>query len=116
MNHLFPVITADPWEYAIKEEEEWRGGGGGPCAWETTDFFRMLEHQFREFNYIPFPQQRSWEVLEEIDGKQELSEWGPGLLYPRIREIFREHGWPDLEQYRKEDCVKAVGSLVEEQT
>lgn len=115
-NHLFPVITADPWEYAIKAEEDWRGGGGGPCAWEIIDFFKMLEHHFREFNYVPFPVGRGWEVIEDIDEEQELPDGDPGLLFPRLREVFREHGWPDLAQYRKGECIEAVGSLVEEHT
>jgi hypothetical protein len=25
-----------------------------------------------------------------------------------MRKIYREHGWPDVERYRKEDCIQAL--------
>ena len=32
-----------------------------------------------------------------------------------LQGIYREHGWPDLEKYRKEDCIKAVEEALAEQ-
>lgn len=28
--------------------------------------------------------------------------------------IYRAHGWPDLERYRKEDCLKAIYTALSE--
>jgi hypothetical protein len=25
-----------------------------------------------------------------------------------MRKVYREYGWPDVEQYRKEDCIQAL--------
>jgi hypothetical protein len=29
-------------------------------------------------------------------------------LIRRAKEIFREHGWPDLDKFRKHKCMEAV--------
>jgi hypothetical protein len=32
-----------------------------------------------------------------------------------LQGIYREHGWPDLENYRKEECIEAVMEALAEQ-
>jgi hypothetical protein len=31
-----------------------------------------------------------------------------------LQEIYREHGWPDLDRYRKRECLEAVQEALEE--
>lgn len=31
-----------------------------------------------------------------------------------VQRIYREHGWPDLEAYRKEECLQAVHPALKE--
>jgi hypothetical protein len=35
-------------------------------------------------------------------------------MVPMLQEIYREHGWPKLEQFQKEDCRKAIREAMEE--
>lgn len=34
-------------------------------------------------------------------------------LVEMLRGIYREHGWPDIEQYRKAECMEAVRRAIE---
>lgn len=114
-DELYPVIKAMPCEYAPEEEEEWRGGQG-PCAWKISDFFSLLKHHFRQSNYVSLPLwgRGTWEVVENFDGEEYLQEWQTVLVLPRVRDIFGGCGWPDLERYRKDECIIAVKRVVEE--
>jgi hypothetical protein len=31
-----------------------------------------------------------------------------------VQAIYREHGWPDPEHYRKQDCLRAVEAALQE--
>ena len=31
-----------------------------------------------------------------------------------LKGVYREHGWPDLDRYRKSECLKAVRRALEE--
>lgn len=35
-------------------------------------------------------------------------------MIARAKEIYYEHGWPDLSRYRKEECIKAVARCSKE--
>ena len=31
-----------------------------------------------------------------------------------VQAIFREHGWPDLERFRKQECLRAVEAALQD--
>lgn len=66
----------------------------------------MLKFHFRELKYIPLSQEQVEEDFDETDIEVEDTE--PAAIFPKVREIFQQHGWPDLTQYRKEECIRAV--------
>lgn len=115
--HLYKYIEAEPRDYAPVEEESWRGEKA-PCAWEITSFFELLKFHFRELNYIPLYLSGDLVVKEDFEGewssREDIGDDDLAAVYPRVREVFREYGWPDLSQYRKHDCLEAVGSVVQE--
>ena len=68
----------------------------------------MLKFCFRELKYIPLTQEQ---VEEDFDDNTdiEVEDTEPASIFPKVREIFQQHGWPNLTQYRKDDCIRAVG-------
>ncbi|KAK4508480.1 hypothetical protein PRZ48_002219 [Zasmidium cellare] len=87
-------VLDSAWDYAETEEEAlWRD-----CpAWSVPDFFEMLKDQFRKVNIFPTG---TGEVRDVWSLKAEKVD--------KIPETFREHGWPDLEKYRKQECLDAI--------
>ena len=51
------------------------------------------------------------QVEEDFDDNTdiEVEDTEPASIFPKVREIFQQHGWPNLTQYRKDDCIRAVG-------
>lgn len=98
------MVEDDPYDYAPENEAEWRADAP---AWAVPDFFELLKDQFRELHFIPIS---SRAVL-----KDDMS-YGPDTegMMPMLREIYREHGWPDLDMYRKKECLKAVRDAMQE--
>jgi hypothetical protein len=94
-------IQDDSYDYAPEEEAEWRA----QPAWAIADFFELLKDQFRQQCFVPIS---SCKVYDTYAGT--LTE---GLL-PVVQAIYREHGWPDLERYRKQKCLEAVRVMMEE--
>jgi hypothetical protein len=94
-NPNWKPIQDDAYDYAPKNEADWRSEG---IAWAIPDFFENLKDQFRQLVFAPIC---SCEVYwaTDIEG---------------IQAIYREHGWPDLDRYRKKDCLKAVRGFVKE--
>lgn len=39
---------------------------------------------------------------------------GTDGMVAMLQDIYREHGWPDLERYRKRECLEAVQTALEE--
>lgn len=97
-------IQDDPYDYAAENEAEWRAEG---AAWAIPDFFELLKDQFRELRFVPTGPRK---VHDSLVHRGPLAE---GML-PTLQDIYREHGWPDLEHYRKEDCLEAVRKALEE--
>ncbi|OPB40094.1 hypothetical protein A0O28_0001730 [Trichoderma guizhouense] len=98
-------VLEDPYDYEEDEEQaEWRGECG---AWSIPDFFEVLKDQFRELKFVP----KSPRAVVDVY----ISE---GVAFPDMIEmlqgIYREHGWPDMEKYRKKDCLKAVQKALKE--
>jgi hypothetical protein len=75
-------------------------------AWTILDFFEMLKDQFRNLRFIPANDRQVFETWEGYKADEEVS--------TTLRAIYREHGWPDLERYRKEECIKAVQNVIED--
>lgn len=97
------LVEHDPSDYAPEEEEDWRG----EPAWAVADFFEMLKDQFRELHFVPVNPRR---VRMESDGAAS----GIEGLVPMVQDIYREHGWPDLERYKKNECLEAIRQALEE--
>jgi hypothetical protein len=93
---------SDAW--ASKVEADWRCDAP---AWTILDFFAMLREQFEQLRFIPINSRQvivSYPTYSD-DGKME----------PMLQKIYQEHGWPNLEHYRKEECIQAVEQALAEQ-
>ncbi|KAK3395124.1 hypothetical protein B0H63DRAFT_518193 [Podospora didyma] len=55
------------------------------------DVFATLKHNLKDLHFVPMSRRRV------VDGC-----------------IYRVHGWPDLERYRREDCLKAIYKTLRE--
>lgn len=92
---------SDAW--ATKEEANWRCDAP---AWPISEFFVMLREQFEQLHFIP------------INGRQVIDSYSKysddGEMESMLQDIYREHGWPNLEHYRKEDCIQAVKQVLAE--
>lgn len=95
-----PVLD-HPIDYAPDNELGWRCEG----ACEINDFFEVLKDQFRWLHFVPLSERSVKDI------------WTLGLpegLIPMVQAIFRKHGWPDLQRYRKRDCLKAMRKAMKE--
>ncbi|KAH8587717.1 hypothetical protein B0O99DRAFT_640883 [Bisporella sp. PMI_857] len=94
-----PGIVDDLYDYCENEEEaEWRG----LTCWAIPDFFEVLKEQFQKLNFIPISTET---VIATYGRTGPLWEKDMG---PILQQIYRDHGWPNLNEYRKEECLKAV--------
>ncbi|RYP01823.1 hypothetical protein DL765_010815 [Monosporascus sp. GIB2] len=91
------TLQADPYDYAPENEAVWMAECG---SWAIMDFFVVLKDEFRKLHFIPTS---SREVVD-------LYTLSRGLRkdIPVMQDIFREHGWPDMQRYRKSECLKAL--------
>ncbi|KAF2674050.1 hypothetical protein BT63DRAFT_444830 [Microthyrium microscopicum] len=94
-------VSDDPYDYAPENEAEWRA----ECrAWAIADFFEILKNEFKKLNFVPLSPEEVTDVY---------SENSPGLIV-MVQDIYHNHGWPNLEQYNKQECLEAVQAAVEE--
>ncbi|KAF3000662.1 hypothetical protein E8E13_000163 [Curvularia kusanoi] len=100
-NQVREKITDDPDDYA--PGEAWRGDAP---AWAIVDFFEILKDHLRTLNFVPISNRN---VLYAESGNPELD---AGAI-PMVKKIYRAHGWPDLEEYRKEECLMAIRTAME---
>jgi hypothetical protein len=91
-------------EETPKEVPEWQTSP----AWSVRDFFELLKDCFRELRTIPLSRNEVYD-LDTIRYDSETLE-----ALSLVRDVFREHGWPDLDRYRKEDCLRAARRVMEE--
>ncbi|KAI0007292.1 hypothetical protein F4779DRAFT_592626 [Xylariaceae sp. FL0662B] len=93
------------WDEVVPENEvEWRED----CAtWSVEDFFEVLKGEFRALRAVPINERTVY------DSYTTFTEDRQGVV-PLVQGVFREHGWPDLEVYDKEKCLKAVQKALEE--
>jgi hypothetical protein len=94
----------DPYDYAPKNEAEWRPDS---ACWTVEDFFEALKDLFRKLVFIPTG-------LREV-----IDVYSQGGSYEDKRSLlqrsYREHGWPDLDHYNKRACLAVVQEVREEQ-
>ncbi|OAK94241.1 hypothetical protein IQ06DRAFT_286956, partial [Phaeosphaeriaceae sp. SRC1lsM3a] len=95
-------VWGEPEEIGSKKEENLR------CepAWAIDDFFAMLKEQFVRLNWIPI---NSRQVVESYSSWVEDEE-----MQPILKGIYRGHGWPDVEKYKKEECIFMVEKAMDE--
>ena len=98
------AITDNFWDCTPENEHEWRNG----TAWAIEDFFEILKVRYRELQYLPVHEHR----IEEWFDEYEEDDYRPVLRC--IRQIYKEHGWPDLSEYTKKECLHSVEKLIEE--
>ena len=105
-------IRDTDWEQVQDDSEAWGSEAeiNWRCdapAWTIPDFFAMLQEQFEKLMFIP------------VNSKQAIATWEgyseDGEMERMLQGIYREHGWPDLEKYRKEECIRAVEEALAEQ-
>ncbi|KAK3364596.1 hypothetical protein B0T25DRAFT_69661 [Lasiosphaeria hispida] len=91
-------VHDDAEDHAPENEAAWRGDSP---AWPVADFFELLKDQYRKLRFLPLSSRTVIDVWSRL---------GPGTegLIPMVRDIYREHAWPDLEGYRKRECLEAV--------
>jgi hypothetical protein len=97
-------IEDDPEDYAPENEMDWRYDSP---AWPITDFFELLKDEFRKLRAIP----RSPRLVLDTYARH-----GPEAeeVFGALRGIYHSHNWPDLERYRKDECLEAVQTVLEE--
>lgn len=97
-------IREDAYDYApAREAETFRDAG----TWAIPDFFQVLKEQYQKLTFLP---QSSTRVLD-VKAAEHPDDAGKNRL---IKGIFRQHGWPNMRKYRKDDCLKAIRSALVE--
>ena len=97
-------VQDDPYDYAPENEAEWRADAP---AWAIKDFFELLKDQFRELQFIPISSRRVIDVYTRFGLDSD------GMI-SMLQNIYREHGWPNLQRYQKQECLEAVQMALEE--
>jgi len=96
-------VGDDAYRYAPENEAEWRAEG---MSWAIVDFFEVLKDLFRDLHFVPT------KSLKLVDDYTFLL--GRDGMVPMLQNIYREHGWPNMEQYRKQECLEAIHRALEE--
>lgn len=96
-------VDDDPYDYAAENEAEWRAEGQ---AWPVAAFFQVLKDQFRELNFVPVNSREVKDVYATYGGSS------AGMI-PLLQDVYRQHGWPNLDEYRKQECLQAVQSTID---
>ncbi|KAH7323621.1 hypothetical protein BKA65DRAFT_540257 [Rhexocercosporidium sp. MPI-PUGE-AT-0058] len=97
-------VEDDPYDYAPENEAEWRADAP---AWAIADFFELLKDQFRQLHFIPISSRKVIDVYTSYGLNSD------GMI-PMLQNIYREHGWPNLQRYRKQECLEAVHKALEQ--
>ncbi len=77
---------------ASEEEMRWRQS---TSAWTIPDFFNNLKYLFTHLHLIPTSPSRVQTAKELRNAAM-------------LKDIYHQHGWPDLAVYRKAECMAAV--------
>lgn len=92
------MLHDDPYEWSSEREAEWRGEAG---AWEIQDFFEMIKQNYRLLNFVPL----SPNVVRTIWPADKFRD---DPVLKAVKDIFRQYGWPDLEDFKKRECWEAI--------
>ncbi|PGG99157.1 hypothetical protein GX51_06416 [Blastomyces parvus] len=98
------LVEDDAYDYAPENEAEWRADA---AAWAIADFFAVLKDQYRDLHFIPLNSRTV------VDVYATLSHGSDGMV-EMLQKIYRDHGWPNLERYRKRECMEAIRIALEE--
>tara|TARA_R110002003_G_scaffold325_3_gene18777 strand:- start:497 stop:1291 length:795 start_codon:yes stop_codon:yes gene_type:complete len=99
------TVDDDPYDYCSDEEEaEWRAEGQ---TWSIPDFFEELKDRFRRLDFVPLSERKVVDVWKTSPPEYEA-------MLAGVRDVYRRHGWPDLERYDKAECLKAVAKFLED--
>jgi hypothetical protein len=85
-----------------QEEADWRHSAS---AWTIPDFFEVLKDEFRSLNWVPIS---PYTVRGSKKGGDDVG------MISMVKDIYRQHGWPDLAAYRKTECLEAVRKALAE--
>lgn len=96
----------EPQDKRREEELDWRRDA---TAWAVPEFFEILKDQFIKLQWMPI----SHGAVVSAEWSFAPSGTGEGLA-AMLQDIYREHGWPDLANYRKEECLAAVRKAMDE--
>lgn len=83
-------------------DPEWIRDGWHP-QWPIPVFFAKLKKHFQQLDFVP---KDSENVLEGWS-RNDRNDTGPRLA-DKLKPFYRKHGWPDLELYRKGQCLEDV--------
>lgn len=98
-----PSEVDDASEWAPENEVEWRREYP---AWAVTDLFDILRRQFEDLNFVPVGPRSIQEVFTMAEDNR--------AVIKAVQDIYRQHGWPDLATYQKENCLRAVRRAIRE--
>ncbi|KAF3049743.1 hypothetical protein E8E11_004209 [Didymella keratinophila] len=90
-------------EETSDEEQDW-----GP-SWPVKDFFEMLKNQFRDLNLVP---KNDHQIIDVWTTTHPEGDPIPSGIPELLQTVYRKHGWPDLQVYNKELCLKEVESVL----
>ncbi|OAA42197.1 hypothetical protein NOR_05046 [Metarhizium rileyi] len=100
-----PCIRDCAYDYApLNEADTFRGDAG---TWAIPDFFQVLKEQYQNLSFLP---QSSMRVCD-AKMAEHPTDAGKNKL---IEGIFHQHGWPDLQNYQKDDCMRAIRTALVE--
>jgi len=82
---------------------------------DVKTLFDELEEQYRLLLLIPCPNRDTIhairvdervEPIEQSEVMAQTEKWGTDLDWQFVRQIYRQHGWPDA--FRRDEAIKAV--------
>lgn len=85
---------------------EWMQDSWYP-EWSIPEFFSKMKRHFHQLHFVP---KDSKKVLE--GWPRDIKDNKEPRLADLLKPIYRKHGWPDLEEYRKEECLKEIRKAV----
>jgi hypothetical protein len=104
------AITDEFGDCTPENEHGWRCCG---AAWAIDDFFEVLKERYRELLYLPVHETRIEEWFDEYEeDDDDDDDYRPVLSC--IRQVYKDHDWPDLSAYTKKECLDSVDKLIEE--
>ncbi|KAI1876168.1 uncharacterized protein JN550_001664 [Neoarthrinium moseri] len=90
-------------EAEVSEDEAWRSNP----AWAVEDSFELLKGQFRSLNFAPTTESVVVETQAVV-----MEEEQDVLLV--VKGIWKDHCWPDMGAYKKQECLEAAEGYIEE--